>query len=289
MKIERALGLISVLGFWESAARIARSPFFPPVSSIVHRALRMPAALAADVGASLTLILLGFFLAVSVGFPLGVLTGRFPLAERILAPLIDTIRPVPALALFPMFIVVLGLGVESRAAVTFWTAWPSITLNTFQALRQVDRDVVAAARLDGAGEWRLLVSVLLPCGAQTIFTGLRLAMGGAWISVVAAEMLGSNRGLGFRVMVESNNFDFPAMFAGILLIALTGLALNRALVAVQKSLDWGGVYAEVRFGSRPAGRGARRVVRGEDAVRGLQGLRPRVRRARERVLPGGGC
>ncbi len=280
---QRLLGIVSVLAAWQTASWIVRSPFVPGLQTVLLRAIALRAEIYMDVVSSVSLVLIGFAVAVVFGFAVGLLTSRVSAAERVLAPVVDLIRPVPALALFPLFIAVLGLGVTSRAVVVFWTAWPAVALNTFQAIRQVDRDVVGAARIDGAGEWALLSRVMVPIGAQTMFAGLRLAMGGAWISVVVAEMLGANAGLGFFVLIQSNSFDFPAMYAGVILIALVGLALNRGLVALQKLCDYGGVYAEVSDRG-PARRGPVGLVGADRPVRGFQGLRSGVRGDRQGFL-----
>jgi NitT/TauT family transport system permease protein len=277
--------LALVLLSWQVLSLARPSVFFPSPWAIAVRAAGIWPELLINSLSSVLVVLLGFLAACVVGILIGVLTARVRVMELVLAPVVDFLRPVPALALFPMFIVLLGVGLRVRVMVTFWTAWPAVALNTFQALRQVDRDVVGAARIDGAGEINLLFKVLFPAGAQTLMTGIRLAMGGAWISVVAAEMLGASAGLGFYVLMRSNGFDFPAMYCGVICIALIGLGFNRGLLGLQKIFDFGGVYEKgVSDGADHVPvRGVLRAARGP--VRGLQGVRPGVRGDRPGVLP----
>lgn len=234
----RISGLLAALALWQIAALTLASPFFPPLSSVLPAMWRMMVdGNAWGHGAvSLRVIIEGFVCAAGAGTLLGVGMAEFPQLHRVLSPVIDAMRPVAALTLFPLIILVLGLGNASKVFVIFWTAWPAVLLNTVQAICDVDSSVLEAACLDGAGPLALLFTIKLPLALPVIMTGLRVAMSGGWISLVAAEMLGSSAGLGHAVLVYSQTFRFPEMYAAILIIALMGLLLNSGLAGMQAAL-----------------------------------------------------
>lgn len=188
------------------------------------------------VGASVSIVLCGFLVAAGVGFGAGVGVALSRWFGAVLGPLADAVRGVPALAVFPLIIVALGLGLTSKVFVIFWTAWPAVFLSTITAIRQVDRHVHEAAQLDGAGRYALLVRVTLPLASMGILTGLRVGLSGGWISLTAAEMLGASRGLGYFVLSSSQAFQFPDMYAGVVLIAGLGFAMNRLLLMAQGAI-----------------------------------------------------
>lgn len=211
------------------------TPFISPVQSIARAFVDLLASgeLARHAAASLRTVLGGFALAVGLGLSLGIVLVQWRALSTVVVPVLDAVRPISALALFPLLILVFGLGQTSKALVIFWTAWPSVLLGTMYGLSAVDPEVTEAARLDGAGRARLLWGVQLPLASPAIATALSVAMSGGWISLVAAEMLGGNAGLGYAVLTFSQTFRFPQMWASIVCIALCGLALNRSLAALQ--------------------------------------------------------
>lgn len=230
-----ATGFVLVALAWQALAVVRPSPFVPPVPAIAgaFAQLLVSGELARHAFASVRTVLLGFCLASGLGLLLGVLFVQWRALSTVFVPVLDAVRPISALALFPLLIVVFGLGQTSKALVIFWTAWPAVMLGTIYGLQAVDRQTIEAATLDGAGRWRLLAHVRAPLAAPAIATALSIAMSGAWISLVAAEMLGGNAGLGYAVLTYSQTFRFPQMYAAIVCIALCGLALNRSLAALQ--------------------------------------------------------
>lgn len=211
------------------------TPFVPPVQSIARAFidLTLTGELARHALASMRTVLLGFALASGLGLLLGVSFVQWRALSTAFVPVLDAVRPISALALFPLLILAFGLGQTSKMLVIFWTAWPSVLLGTVYGLQSINPDTIEAARLDGAGRWRLLAHVQLPLASPAIATALSIGMSAGWISLVAAEMLGGNAGLGYAVLTYSQTFRFPQMYAAIVCIALCGLALNRLLAAFQ--------------------------------------------------------
>lgn len=208
-----------------------------------------------DIVASMRTILLGFAIAATLGFLTGILIAEWEFANAALGPVIDAMRPIAALTIFPLLILLLGIGIWSKAFVIMWTTWPAVLLNTAQGIRKVDKEIVEAGQLDGAGRFPLLRKIKLPLSAGMIMTGLRIGLSGGWISLVSAEMLGSSEGLGFSILAYSQTFRFAEMYATIIIIALLGLSMNVIMAWIQNRIDHEEDNNEspfIRFGDRAA-------------------------------------
>lgn len=232
-------GFLFMAALWTLLSEIVSSPALPSLARIL-RALRDMVLMGEawqHISASLTYIISGFLFASVLGFLIGVLISQSKIAEFVLMPIIDSMRPVSALAIFPLLIVLIGIGFWSKTVVIFWTAYPAVILSTINGICQVDRNIVQAGMLDGAGKLTLLVRIVLPLASLDVMTGLRIALGSGWISLVAAEMLGSREGLGYYVMVSSQTFKFPNVYAAILIISFIGLSMNWILNRIQKWIE----------------------------------------------------
>ncbi|MBI1921030.1 MAG: ABC transporter permease [Geobacter sp.] len=176
----------------------------------------------------------GFVLAMFVGIPVGVLMGWFKRFERMVDPLLQVFRNTSILALFPVFILVFGLGEVSKIAIIFWgTLWPTL-LNTIGGVKNVDPILVKSARSMGISQAGLLFKVVLPAASPSILTGIRLSAASAILVLVAAEMLGANSGLGFLIFYAEQSYAVPDMYAGILSLSVIGCTVNYVLVEVER-------------------------------------------------------
>ena len=213
------------------------SPLLVPVTDVGPALWALRTDLAIDTLISLRTLFLGYGVAVGVGLAMGIVLAKVQPVRLLAMPVIDASRSVAALALFPALILLLGLGITAKAFVIFWTAWPAILVNTMHGIDQADRQVIEAAKLDGAGRRALLWQIELPLALPVIMAGLRIGAGGGWISLTAAEMLGSSAGLGFAVLSYSQSFQFPAMYAAIVTVAVTGLVVNSSLSILQSHVE----------------------------------------------------
>lgn len=239
-RLESTLGIVVILALWEITARAMGNPVFPPFT-VVSRAfcgLLFTGAGVSHILASLEHIVTGFALAAVVGITLGTGIAQNRMIALLLTPVVDAMRPIAALTLFPLLILVLGLGLWSKVFVIFWTSWPAVLLNTVQGLVKVNTEVVSAAHVDGASEWLCLWHIKFPLALPTIMTGLRIGLSGGWISLVSAEMLGASSGLGYAVLAYSQTFHFAEMYAVILMIAILGLLMNFGLAKLQSAMDY---------------------------------------------------
>ena len=193
-------------------------------------------ALIDDIAISLQRSGIAFVAAVAIGIPLGLFMGQVATVERALDPLLQFFRQTSALALYPVFILMLGLGEASKVFVIFWATLFPILLSTIGGVKEVDRKLIEMARTYGAGSIAIFRRVVLPASVPAIFVGLRLSATTALLLLIAAEMIGANKGVGFQVMNAQYNFQIPLMYASILLLALLGLAANAGLVLLQRKL-----------------------------------------------------
>ncbi|MEU9827962.1 ABC transporter permease [Micromonospora chersina] len=236
--VHRSVALLALAAIWEAAPRagLVDRVFLPPLSEVLTAwwALLRTGQLADHVGASLTRSLTGLALAVAAAIPLGLLIGWYrPLAD-LLSPLLEVFRNTAALALLPVFVLILGLGETSKIAlVVYACSWP-ILLNTIAGVKGVDPLLVRSARSMGLNHLRLFQKVILPAAVPTIFTGVRLAGAYSILVLVAAEMVGAKAGLGYLINYAQYNFAIPDMYAGIITISAIGLVVNQLLVAGER-------------------------------------------------------
>lgn len=190
--------------------------------------------LLAHAQASLGRSLAGFGLAVAAAIPLGLLIGWYKTAATLLTPLLELFRNTAALALLPVFVLILGLGETSKIAIIFYAcSWP-ILLNTVSGVRTVDPLLIKSARSLGLGPLRLFQKVVLPAAVPTIFTGIRLAGAYSILILIAAEMVGAKAGLGYLINYAQYNFAVPDMYAGIITISAIGLVVNQLLILTER-------------------------------------------------------
>lgn len=232
--------VIAFVILWQAAGKLGwvSAAVFPPLDRIAVALWDGLAsgALLDDIAISLQRAGTAFAAAVVLGIPLGLLMGQLPLVERALDPLLQLFRQTSALALYPVFILLLGLGESSKVFVIFWATLFPILLATIGGVQQVDRKLIEMARSYGASHVQVFRRVVLPASVPSIFVGLRLSATTALLLLIAAEMIGANKGIGFQVMNAQYNFQIPLMYAAIFLLAFLGLAANAVLVVLQRRL-----------------------------------------------------
>ena len=188
------------------------------------------------VWSSLVLVLVGTTIGVIVGVPAGFVFGWNGVLERLFIPLLYIIRPLPPIALLPLVVLLFGIGERARLILIFAATFPIVTFTTFQAVREVDPIVLRVAISLGASKSQLLRTALIPAALPGTLTGLRIAAGLGFMTVVAAELLGATSGLGFLLTVGSRNLDMTLICSVMVLIGLLGLFLDFTLRLVRNQL-----------------------------------------------------
>lgn len=181
---------------------------------------------------------LGYFLAAIVAIPFGFLIGMSPLLYRALDPFIQVLKPISPLAWMPIALYTIKDSTISGIFVIFiCSVWPML-INTAFGVASVRRDWLNVARTLEVKPFRKAFEVILPAAAPTILTGMRISMGIAWLVIVAAEMLVGGTGIGYFVWNEWNNLSLPNVIFAILVIGLTGMALDALFGRLQKAVTY---------------------------------------------------
>ena len=246
------LGLLSIgtlLWIWwaVTAAGMIEPLFLPSPQSILDRGWKLlnegylDATLWQHLGASLWRIGLALLFAVICAIPLGIAIGRNRLVRGLLDPLIEFYRPIPPLAYLPLIVIWCGIGELSKVLLIYLAIFAPIVIATASGVRNVDPARLRAAQALGATPAQLILHVVLPSALPDILTGIRIGLGVGWSTLVAAELIAAQRGLGFMVQSAAQFLVTDVVILGILLIAVIAFALELGLRALQRKLaPWHG-------------------------------------------------
>jgi NitT/TauT family transport system permease protein len=203
----------------------------PTPLDVLQEALKVVGSskFSADIAHSLQRILLGFALALVLGVGMGLVIGRYRLARQCCMPAIEALRPIPAIAWVPMSIMLWPTTESSIVFITFIGAFYPILLNTVDGVDSLDGVLLRAGRCLGASEVQIFWHVILPGVLPNIFTGLAIGMGVAWVSVIAAEMISGQYGVGYYTWEAYSLVNYPAIVLGMITIGALGLACSGAI------------------------------------------------------------
>jgi nitrate/nitrite transport system permease protein len=191
-----------------------------------------------NVLASLERVALGFGLAAIVGIPAGFVIGRFEFMSRMFNPLISLMRPVSPLAWLPIGLLVFkGANPAAIWTIFICSIWPMV-INTAVGVQRVPQDYMNVARVLNLSEWKIVTKILFPSVLPYMLTGVRLAVGTAWLVIVAAEMLTGGVGIGFWVWDEWNNLNVKNIIIAIFVIGIVGLLLEYALIKIASAFTF---------------------------------------------------
>ncbi|PYG89433.1 NitT/TauT family transport system permease protein/taurine transport system permease protein [Ruminiclostridium sufflavum DSM 19573] len=172
---------------------------------------------------SAKVVWVGFLVGSLVGIPLGLFMGWYRIFDHLIRPLFEMVRPIPALAWIPIVLLFLGIGVAARSAIIFFGSFVGIVLNTYVGVRQTNQVLINVAKTCGASNFEIFYKIGIPSAMPMIFTGLKTAMGAAWATVVAAEMLSASKGLGYMIQMGRMYGEVSLILAGIIVIGIFGL------------------------------------------------------------------
>jgi nitrate/nitrite transport system permease protein len=191
-----------------------------------------------NVLSSLQRVAMGFGLAALVGIPAGFAIGRFTFLSRMFNPLIALLRPVSPLAWLPIGLLVFkGANPAAIWTIFICSIWPMI-INTAVGVQRVPQDYMNVARVLNLSEWKIVTKILFPAVLPYMLTGVRLAVGTAWLVIVAAEMLTGGVGIGFWVWDEWNNLNVKNIIIAIFVIGIVGLLLEYALIKLASAFTF---------------------------------------------------
>ncbi|KXF74985.1 ABC transporter permease [Paramesorhizobium deserti] len=189
-----------------------------------------------DIFASLRRVLTGFLLGVVLAIPVGFLMGWYKVARGLIEPYVQFFRMIPPLAVIPLAIVTMGIDEAPKIFVIFLASFLSSVVATYQGVISVDKTLINAARVLGAKDGTIFWRVIIPASTPFILVGIRIGLGSSWATVVAAELIAAQSGLGFRMQQAQLYYDLPTIFVSLIVIGILGLIMDRFLLFAERKL-----------------------------------------------------
>ncbi|WP_448811744.1 ABC transporter permease [Agromyces bauzanensis] len=226
---------------WWVATEQLRSPFFPPLRLVLERFADtwLGEGFVTHALPSLINLFAGLGIGVLVGICLGVLLGRAPLVEQVLAPFLHLARALPAIALLPTLLVLIGTNDFARIALIAWGAFWPVLLNTIDGVRLIPAEVNQATAIYRVSLANRLFRVILPGSFPQITIGITLAIPISLVLLIASELYGSTAGIGYTLLVAQQSLRAVDVWAGVLLLGILGYLLNRGYSTLEhRLLQW---------------------------------------------------
>lgn len=241
--IRAAYTIAAVFLLWEFVGRylLTSKIVFAPFSVVISKFLELwhTGELQRHMLVSLTELAVGFAIAAVVGIGIGSLIAVSRTVGEHVDPLVDALYATPLVALSPILILVLGIEMASKVAVVFLLAVFPILVNTTAGIRSTEESLIEAARSFGATTSEIFRLVLLPAALPFIIAGLRLGIGRGIVAIFVGELFGAREGVGFLISISAQVFDIPALFVGVLILAIAGVVSVKALeIAERKIAPW---------------------------------------------------
>jgi ABC-type nitrate/sulfonate/bicarbonate transport system permease component len=238
VEIAVPVAVFALLWVWSSGSDVY---YYPPLSDVLNtfKDTWLFERVGSDVAPSLGRLLVGYVIAVAVGVAAGVALGLSPVLRRVAAPIVEFLRAIPAPALLPFALLVLGVGNSSKIfVIAFVCLWP-ILLNAIDGVSGVDPTLVDTGRVYRIPAKDRLLKVLLPAAAPQIFAGMRTSLSLALILMVISEMVASSNGIGYFVLQSQRSFAIPEMWSGIILLGILGYLFNAVFLLLERrALAW---------------------------------------------------
>ena len=242
---KKILGGVAVAVFlivWELVGNVLQliNPMFMSSPSLIFKAavqLFASGEIYNDLYVSGIELFGGYLLAVLVGIPMGILVGWYKRMSYVFDPFINALNATPRVALLPLIIIWLGIGILSKVGIIFLGAVFSILINTRDGVKTTPMNLLNAARSFGASEWMVFKTVVIPSTIPFILTGLRLAVGRALVGVLVGELYAATAGIGFMITVAGATFQTDKVFVGVGIFALCGMIGMELLTKVERRFD----------------------------------------------------
>src|SRR5215468_8629874 len=241
-KILGSAGVLVFLILWELAGNTFQwiNPMFMSAPSLVFKAavqLFASGEIYNDLYVSAVEFFGGYLLAVAVAIPFGIMVGWYKRMSYMFDPFINAMNATPRVALLPLVIIWLGIGILSKVGIIFLGAVFSILINTRDGVKTTPVNLLNAARSFGASEWMVFKTVVVPSTIPFILTGLRLAVGRALVGVLVGELYAATAGIGFMITVAGATFQTDKVFVGVLIFALSGMIGMELLTKLERRFD----------------------------------------------------
>lgn len=216
----------------------AKLVVLPGPVEVAERAVTLIAngQLLLDIFSSLRRVLTGFLFGVALAVPVGFLMGWYKVARALIEPYVQFFRMIPPLAIIPLAIVTMGIDEAPKIFVIFLASFLSCVVATYQGVISADRTLINAARVLGARDGVIFWRVVIPASTPFIMVGVRIGLGSSWATVVAAELIAAQSGLGFRMQQAQLYYELPTIFVSLITIGVLGLVMDRLVQAAERRL-----------------------------------------------------
>jgi NitT/TauT family transport system permease protein len=245
------LSVIGILGFlilWQvmAVSGIVDSKYLSTPINIINLFITKlsdanpdGAVIGVNILASLTVSLSGFGLAILIGVPLGLFMGWYKGFDSFMRPLFEIIRPIPPVSWIPLTIVWLGIGLQAKALIVFFAAFVPCLINSYTGIRQTSEVLINVAKTCGASNFTIFWKVGIPSSMTLTFAGIKVAIGNAWATLVAAEMLAASSGLGYMILMGRQFGRVDLVILGIVVIGAIGIIITIFIGMIEnKVLGW---------------------------------------------------
>lgn len=236
MALLNAVSVVAGIALWWGLALGGVDLPTPPEVLKRYGELLADGTLLDDVAASLARVLIGFVLGVLLAVPVGFGMGWYAPVRALVEPWVQFFRTIPPLAIIPLAIVLMGIEETPKIFVIFLASFLACVISTFQGVLNVDRTLINAARVLGAKDGTIFARVVVPASSPFILVGMRVGLGSSWATLVAAELIAAQRGLGYRMQSAQLYYDLPTIFVGLITIGVLGLLMDRILLFAETRL-----------------------------------------------------
>ena len=190
---------------------------------------------------SFKIAMMGYALGVIIGIPMGIAMGWFRWIDKVVRPIFDFLKPIPPIALIPVMIVIFGIGMKSKACIIFFSTVIPCVINSYSGIKQTSQIHLWVARTFGATSRQQLFTVAIPSSLPMVFAGLRVAMGVSWMALVAAELMGATRGIGYMIATARNLLRSDIIIVGLLTLGAIGIFISLIFDFLEKKFVRGGM------------------------------------------------
>lgn len=224
------LAFILILAVWAALSCSGKvDPLFMPTpGATLSKGFQMfiQSDFLADIGMTVSRVMIGFVIAALISIPLGILIGTYAPVSAFLGPVISFVRYLPASAFIPLFILWIGIGENEKIAIIILGSLPQLVLMIANDIKSVDMSLIEVSYTLGTNKANVLWKVILPRSLPSILDSLRIVLGWAWTYVIVAEMVGASSGIGYMILQSQRMLSISKIFVGILIIGIIGLIVD---------------------------------------------------------------
>ncbi|MBX7490991.1 ABC transporter permease [Helicobacter turcicus] len=239
--------LVSIVVLWQIVAIAMHSLLIPSPKDVVSAFVELfqdgykGSSLGEHIYASLRRLFLAFLSVALFAIPLGLFSAFNKFVRALFEPLVEFLKPLPPLGYYSILILWFGIDELSKVLLLFFAGFAPLFIASYSAAHKIPQDFIHSAKNSGANAWQTFWRVIIPHSLPDIFTGIRISIGASYSALVAAEMVASQSGIGWIVLDSSKFMFIDIMFAGVIIIGLTGVCMDRIIVFIKSHfIHWEG-------------------------------------------------